>query len=46
MGRLLVTLDGDVLVDQHIVALEDVDQGGLFKRIWDWIKLFFLGLFG
>lgn len=46
LGRLLVTLDGDVLVDQSIVALQDVDQGGLFKRIWDWIKLFFLGLFG
>lgn len=46
MGRLLVTLDGEVLVDQNIVALEDVDQGSFFKRIWDWIKLFFLGLFG
>jgi D-alanyl-D-alanine carboxypeptidase (penicillin-binding protein 5/6) len=45
LGRLLVTLDGKTLVDQNVVALQDVDQGGLFKRIWDWIKLFFLGLF-
>lgn len=45
LGRLLVTLDGKTLVDQSVVALQDVDQGGLFKRIWDWIKLFFLGLF-
>jgi D-alanyl-D-alanine carboxypeptidase (penicillin-binding protein 5/6) len=45
LGRLLVTLDGKTLVDQSVVALQDVDQGGFFKRIWDWIKLFFLGLF-
>lgn len=45
LGRLLVELDGEVIVDQEIVALADVEQGGIFKRLWDWIKLFFIGLF-
>jgi len=40
-----VTLDGKVVVDQAIVALADVEQGSFFKRIWDMIKLFFIGLF-
>lgn len=45
LGRLLVTLDGEAIVDQDIVALADVQEGGFFKRIWDLIKLFFIGLF-
>lgn len=45
LGRLLVELDGEVIVDQKIVALADVDEGGIFKRLLDWIKLFFIGLF-
>ncbi len=44
-GRLVVKLDDKIIVNEPLVALEPVEEGGLFKRIWDWIKLFFLGLF-
>ncbi len=37
--------NGDVLVDQPVLALTDVPEGGFFKRIWDAIKLFFVQLF-
>lgn len=44
-GRLVVKLEDKVLVDEPLVALANVEEGGFFKRIWDWIKLFFIGLF-
>lgn len=44
-GRLVVKLDNKVIVDEPLVALEPVPEGGLFKRLWDMIKLFFIGLF-
>ncbi|NWN92451.1 D-alanyl-D-alanine carboxypeptidase [Marinobacter adhaerens] len=45
LGRVKVSLNGDVLVDQPVVALTEVPEGGIFKRIWDAIKLFFVQLF-
>ncbi|MBW4935675.1 D-alanyl-D-alanine carboxypeptidase family protein [Marinobacter sp. F4206] len=45
LGRVKVTLNGEVLVDQPVLALTDVPEGGFFKRIWDAIKLFFFQLF-
>jgi D-alanyl-D-alanine carboxypeptidase (penicillin-binding protein 5/6) len=45
LGRVKVSLGGDVLVDQPVLALNDVPEGGFFKRIWDAIKLFFVQLF-
>ena len=44
-GRLIVKLDGEIIVDEPLVALEPVPEGGFFKRLWDMIKLFFIGLF-
>ncbi len=44
-GRLVVKLDGEIVVNESLVALEPVEEGGFFKRIWDWIKLLFIGLF-
>lgn len=39
-------LDGErVLVEQPVVALQDVGEAGWFGRIWDSIKLWFMGLF-
>ena len=38
-------LDDKVIVDQPLVALEDVPLGGFFKRLWDTLTLFFAGLF-
>jgi D-alanyl-D-alanine carboxypeptidase (penicillin-binding protein 5/6) len=45
LGRVKVALNGAVLVDQPVLALNDVPEGGFFKRIWDAIKLFFVQLF-
>lgn len=44
-GRLVVKLGDEIIVNERLVALNEVEQGGFFKRIWDWIKLFFIGLF-
>ena len=45
LGQVKVSYNGDVLVDQPVLALTDVPEGGFFKRIWDAIKLFFVQLF-
>ena len=45
LGRVKVALDGETVVDQPVLALSDVPEGGFFKRIWDAIKLFFVQLF-
>jgi len=45
LGRVTVKLEDDVIVDQPVLALSDVPEGGLFKRLWDAIKLFFVQLF-
>lgn len=45
LGRVKVMLKGEVLVDQPVLALTEVPEGGLFKRIWDAIKLFVIQLF-
>ncbi|MCL1478088.1 D-alanyl-D-alanine carboxypeptidase [Marinobacter sp. M3C] len=45
LGRIKVSYQGEVLVDQPVLALVDVPDGGFFKRIWDTVKLFFVQLF-
>lgn len=40
-GELVVSLDGEELLREPLLALESVEQGGLFKRLWDAIALFF-----
>ena len=45
LGRVMVKLNEEVVVDQPVLALSDVPEGGFFKRIWDAIKLFFVQLF-
>lgn len=44
MGVLQISLDDEVLAERPLVALESVEQGGFFKRLWDSIVLFFMGL--
>lgn len=45
LGRVKVSFNGEVLIDQPVLALTEVPEGGLFKRLWDSIKLFFIQLF-
>jgi D-alanyl-D-alanine carboxypeptidase (penicillin-binding protein 5/6) len=47
LGRIeLVGTDGKVVTQAPLVALEAVEEGGFFRRMWDGIRLFFRGLFG
>jgi D-alanyl-D-alanine carboxypeptidase (penicillin-binding protein 5/6) len=39
-GELLVTLDGKTLLKEPLVALQSIEEGGLFKRLWDGVALF------
>lgn len=45
LGQLTISRDGEVLAEQPLLAQKDIDQAGLFSRLWDHIKLFFIGLF-
>lgn len=45
VGTLQVKLGDKVIREQPLVALQSVEQGGFFKRIWDAVLLFFTGLF-
>lgn len=41
MGRLRVSLAGEVLDEHPLVALQEVPKGGIFRIIWDWILRLF-----
>ena len=45
LGKIVVTGDDGVILERDVVALEDVAEGGFFKRLLDSIKLFFMNLF-
>ena len=45
-GQLLISLDGEVLLQEPLVALESVAEAGFWGRLWDSIALFFSRLFG
>lgn len=44
-GNVIVRLDNQVLVQKPLVALESVEEAGIFTRLWHHILLFFKGLF-
>ena len=35
LGTVKVTLDGEVIAERPLVALEAVEEGGFFSRLWD-----------
>jgi len=39
-----VKLQDKAVLDQPLVALETVEPGGFFKRLWDQLVLFFVKL--
>ena len=45
-GELVVSLEGEELVRAPLVALQNVEEGGLVKRLWDAVVLFVLNLIG
>lgn len=45
LGKIIVRNNDEIILERDVVALEAVEEGGLFKRLFDAIKLFFLSLF-
>lgn len=45
VGKVRVMLDDKVVKEVPLLALQAVDKGGFFKRLWDTIVLFFSGFF-
>src|SRR5476649_2369943 len=45
IGKVEVKLDDKVVHSADLIALDAVDEGGIFRRVWDSIRLFFYGLF-
>lgn len=45
IGKVEVKLGDQVVHSADLIALEPVEEGGFFRRLWDSIRLFFYGLF-
>ena len=45
IGKVEVKLDDKVVHSANLIALDAVEEGGIFRRLWDSIRLFFYGLF-
>lgn len=45
IGKVEVRMEDKVVHTADLIALEGVDEGGFFRRVWDSIRLFFSGLF-
>ncbi|MFT0213278.1 serine hydrolase [Pseudomonas sp. F1_0610] len=45
VGKVEVRLGDQVIKTTDLIALEAVEEAGFFGRLWDSIKLFFVGLF-
>lgn len=45
VGKLVASLDGKVIAEKPLVALQAVEEAGFFARLIDHIKLFFSNLF-
>ncbi len=46
VGELTLTLDGQVIEQRPIVALEPLEPGGFFARLWDMVLMWLAKLFG
>jgi len=46
VGTVTVSLDGEMVLQEPLVALVAVEPGGFFARLWDTVLIWFTGLFG
>lgn len=46
IGELVIKFDDNIIASKPLYALQDVEKGGLFKRMKDSIRLTFKGWFG
>lgn len=45
LGNLTISFEGETLLDTALVADRTVEEAGIFSRLWDAIKRFFIGIF-
>lgn len=45
LGSAIIRMNGEVLLEKPLIALNDVEEAGLFKRMWHHILRFFSNLF-
>ncbi|MFT4824081.1 MAG: D-alanyl-D-alanine carboxypeptidase (penicillin-binding protein 5/6) [Halioglobus sp.] len=45
LGRVVMSLDGETVYESPLVALEAVEPGGFFARLWDSVLMFIADLF-
>ena len=45
VGKVIVRVKDEVIEEKPLIALQSVEEGGFFKRLWDGILRFFAGLF-
>ena len=45
VGVITLSLDGETVFHAPVVALESVEPGGLFARLWDMVLMWFASLF-
>ncbi|EGR1343588.1 serine hydrolase [Vibrio parahaemolyticus] len=45
VGRLYYQIDGEDIAEYPLMALETIEQGSLFSRLWDYIVLLFKSFF-
>ncbi|EPV0882060.1 D-alanyl-D-alanine carboxypeptidase, partial [Vibrio vulnificus] len=45
VGKLYYQVDGEDVAQYPLLALESVDEGSLFSRLWDYLVLLFKSLF-
>jgi len=42
IGTIKVTLDGHIITEQPLIALDDVEEAGFFGRLWDEIMMWWV----
>lgn len=45
LGKIVISNGDEVLAEEPLVAAQSIEKAGFFGRLWDSIKLFFVGLF-
>ncbi|WP_116366691.1 D-alanyl-D-alanine carboxypeptidase family protein [Parahaliea mediterranea] len=45
VGTVRLTLDGEAVFEAPVVALQAIEEGGFFSRLWDMILMWFASLF-
>ena len=45
LGRIVLSLEGETVFESPLVALESVEPGGFFARLWDWVLMLVASLF-